>query len=457
MLKEFDSIFQMLEAHSGLTVSSVHRQYMEKLILERTASMGVTSSEYCELVRRDDAELSYLTNAAAVNETYFFREEKQFDFLKNEIFIPSKTPKLSIWSVSCSTGEEPLSIYTLAKDCGLTPSIYASDIDTDVLATFRTGIYSKNSFRADGEKYRPLIEKNGVWDGDKLTLSRDLISNIHIFTYNLVSQDPPPIPDGSIDIIFMRNVFIYFSQEVRRKILTKMAKSLKEDGILLLSINEVGNIDRKGIPFEKLHTDTVYYLKKSSLRTEKKASPSAPCPERPKIILPAKSVPAPRTPLPANGSTTADASTKKSRASAPNSESIQEFYVRLNKLIENDELEAARKILSEKNFMPHEMEFKYFFSALIYADEEDESNAKEHLEKAMMLNKAFWPASYRLAVMQYKNGETEKAKASFEECGRTISEYVEAGKKDYDFLTEQFCPEYFKVLCEGYLKHMMEG
>ena len=474
MLREFDSIFQILEAHSGITIANVHREYMEKLILERTAGMGISSSEYSELVRKDDAELSYLTNAATVNETYFFREEKQFDFLKNEIFIPNKNSKINIWSVSCSTGEEPISIYTLAKDCGLNFSIYASDIDTDALAKFKAGIYTKNSFRTDGSKYRSLIEDAGRWDGEKMTISQDLISQIRIFPYNLVAQDPPPVPNGSMDIIFMRNVFIYFSQEVRLKILNKLSKNLKEGGIVILSINEVGNINRAEIPFEKLHTGTVYYLKKISAGAgkEEKKKTSLPAHDKEPIstkpasftryvqqvqkapVIPQSTITQAAEPAASAPAATAAAA---STTAASNNDSIQEFYTKLDSLIEKDAHEEAWKILSERVFLPHEMEFKYFFQALIYAAKGDGGSAKGHLEKAVMLNRSFWPASFRLAVMQYKDKEFEKCKRIFEDCRSFISKYREDKRKDYDFLTGQFCPEYFEMLCDGYLKHIREG
>ncbi len=491
MRKEFDPIFQTLEAHSGITVANAHREYMEKLILERTGDLGVSPTEYNSLIHKDDAELSYLTNAAAVNETYFFREERQFDFLKNDIFLKQKDRKLQIWSASCSTGEEALSIYTLAKSCGLNFSIFASDIDTDALASFKAGIYTQNSFRTDGSKYRPLIETVGNWEDDKMHIQQDIISHITIFNYNLASCDPPPIPEASIDIIFMRNVFIYFTPEVRKKILNKIAKSLKEDGIVILSINEVGNIDKNGIPFEKKHSDTVYYLQKG-IKTEgkKKSTPlihdtettllhptsnqgqnsyrprpqsnssielathtrkegTGPCivPE----ISKSKSTQIGKPPL------EIPPSKINKQSSCENKLSIQELYEKLEAFINKHDLEAARKSLQEKIFKPHEMEFKYFFSALICIDENADDKALEELEKSVMLNACFWPARYRLAVLQHKQGEKVESMKNFEACKNSIAQYKQGAQKEYDFLIGQFSPEYFEMLCSNYLKSLKEG
>lgn len=450
MLKELDPIFQTLEAHSGIAVASAHREYMEKLILERTVGMGISSSEYNALIKRDDGELSYLTNAAAVNETYFFREEKQFDFLRNEIFLKHKGGPLNIWSASCSTGEEPLSIYALAKDCGISVSVSASDIDTDALAKFKAGVYSRNSFRTDGSKYKPLIEREGSWDGDRLTIPQDILSRIKIFQYNLACPSAPPVPDGSMDIILMRNVFIYFTNEVRMRILAKMSKSLKEGGILILSINEVGNISRKLPPFEKLHEGTIYYLVKSppgsSAAAQKKREPAAVCPPvhkpEPVPAPAAKAAPAARPPvIPPKGK----------------SPSMEELFAAIKDSLARHAPEAAWEKLGEKIFKPHEMEFKYFFSALIYIEEQKEQEALGQMEKATLLNSGFWPANYGIAILLKKKGQEDESLKHFASCRAAIEKYRREGKKEYDFLTGQFSPEYFEMLCANYMKGTGEG
>ncbi len=467
MLKELDAIFQTLEEHSGITMAVAHREYMEKLILERTVSMELSAAEYNELIRRDDGELSYLTNAAAVNETYFFREEKQFDFLKDDIFLPRKGSHLNIWSASCSTGEEPISIYTLARHCGVSASISASDIDTDALDKFKAGVYTKNSFRSDGSQYRELIEQTGSWSGERMTVSQDVISQIRIFPYNLASTSAPPVQDGSMDIIFMRNVFIYFTQELRLRILNKMAKSLKDGGIIILSVNEVGNIDRKGIPFEKLHSGTIYYLKKASAeepkddtaspavtRRPEQGEPHKPAAPRPvvpiqaKPPLPPKAAPAATRPAPV---------IKPAAKPAAADVGIRELFAAIKDCIGKHDCAAARKCLAEKVFKPHEMEFKYFFSALISMEEKDDRQTLEQMEKAVLLNGSFWPARYGMAMLYRKAGNEAASRKCFEECRKSIATYRQDKRDDYDFLTGQFSPEYFEMLCTNYLKGTGEG
>ena len=456
MLTELDAIFQTLEAHSGLTVANAHREYMEKLILERTEDMAITPAEYNALIRRDDAELSYLTNAAAVNETYFFREERQFDFIKNDIFMQQKGIPLHIWSASCSTGEEPLSIYALARYCGVACSISASDIDTDALSRFKAGQYSANSFRTDGSKYRPLIEQLGKWDQDRMIIPQKVISDIHLFPYNLTSSAPPPLPDGSIDIIFMRNVFIYFTTEVRKRILNKLARSLKDDGIVILSINEVGNIDKNGIPFDKLHSNTVYYLQKKSEKTG--CNPAhAPVPVH--TVVPASPVPA-RT-----HGVTVELQQAPAKAQMPASKpavrtpvtSLQDLYECIDGCLGRHDYGEAERILAARTFKPHEMEFKYYFSALISIETGRDVQAVEALEKSVMLNGAFWPARYRLALLRKKNGDVTESRKQFEDCRSGIEKYRQEARSDYDFLLGQFCPEYFEMLCRNYLKQEKEG
>ncbi|MBP5464996.1 MAG: hypothetical protein J6Y13_07500 [Treponema sp.] len=465
MLTEFDAVFKTLEAHSGITVANAHREYMEKLILERISDMEISSTEYTALISRDDAELSYLTNAAAVNETYFFREERQFDFLKNTIFMQRKESPLHIWSASCSTGEEPLSIYTLAKFCGLSCSISASDIDTDALASFKAGQYTTNSFRTDGSKYRPLIEQIGSWKDDKMIISPDVISNIHIFPYNLASASPPPLMEGSIDIIFMRNVFIYFTTEVRKRILNKLAKSLKDDGIVILSINEVGNIDKNGIPFDKLHSDTIYYLQKRTGPAVRRATPPV-IPAQVHDTKPETKLPAnPRQPLTLFTKDTPSLKATGKAAELPRQQqpanaqnpSLQELYKHIDGCIGRHDYEGAEKSLEAKVFKPHEMEFKYYFAALIGIEQNRDDQAVEILEKSVMLNSSFWPARYKLALLRQKRGEEQESRKQFEACCVSIEKYRKDAKSDYDFLLGDFCPEYFEMLCRNYLKNGKEG
>lgn len=215
-----------------------------------------------------------LINESTVNETYFFREEKQFQFVKNKIFSKwaSKTnlQKIKIWSAACSSGEEAYSLLLLAKSCGLTASVIASDINTEVLKKCSDGIYKASSIRnVDGGIFKYLLEPYKT-QNNSFEFSSDIKKQVSIRQINLSSLSTNiDIPTGK-NIIFIRNVFIYFSREMRANILEVLAeKCLEEDGYLFVSMNEVASIDTDITPsvLEKISDGSVFCFHKKIRRS----------------------------------------------------------------------------------------------------------------------------------------------------------------------------------------------
>ena len=116
----------------------------------------------------------------------------------------------------CSTGEEPLSIYALAENLGINAEIHATDIDTQALEKFRNGKYERNAFRTDGTRYHDLVKNLGSMSEDVLTIEKKHISSINIMRINLNNPDSIPFFAEYFDMIFLRNVFIYFQEEVNQ-------------------------------------------------------------------------------------------------------------------------------------------------------------------------------------------------------------------------------------------------
>ena len=145
-----ETICQNLEQETSQAVSS-------NLII------GDLTEEFAEQYKNDAIHkknkkiLHEIVNFITVNETYFFREEKQFDFLHNVVFPKYMGKKMNIWSAACSTGEEPLSLLTHSRSCNIESNVFATDIDQIVLQKFQRGQYTNNSFRKDGAKYHHLL------------------------------------------------------------------------------------------------------------------------------------------------------------------------------------------------------------------------------------------------------------------------------------------------------------
>ena len=198
--------------------------------------------EYFRLISQSNeaAELQVALDLLTTNETYFFREPKHFDFLRSQVLPkaqPGKTFRL--WSAASSTGEEP---YTLAMTLadGLSSStaweIIASDISTRVLEKARSGHYDME--RAHNIP-QPLLSKyclkgTGAQEGTFM-IERNLRSRVQFMQINLNTALPKL---GEFDVIFLRNVMIYFDMDTKRQVVARMLPLLKSGGYFVVSHSE---------------------------------------------------------------------------------------------------------------------------------------------------------------------------------------------------------------------------
>ncbi len=424
-----EEIYKTIESRSGLTINIAHRHSMKDFILQRISECKMTEEEYYTYLQSSQKEFSLLINEAAINETYFFREERQFDFLKF-VYFPQHTGKtISMWSAACSSGEEPLSLYALARHCNINAKIYASDIDTQALQTLQNGTYRRNSFRNDGSKYHSLLRTLGTVANDEISIHKDVLNDIDAFYNNLISTVPPKFPQEFLDVIFIRNVFIYFTPEVRQHILKRLSTLLKPNGLMFLSINEIVTIDNsEDLQLKKEHTGSIYYLKKMAA-SEQTLRPQAVSVSRREPIFP-----------------------EKKESNAPDIDSdIKELHEAITKSLSKHDCTAARCMLQSQYFAPHTMEFMYYLEGLIFIEECNCSKAEESFSKSLILNKDFWPAAFQLGLMQKKNGKEAESIKTFNICANTLNSYVKTNNMCYNAFTGSFSPEYFLVLCNNFI------
>ena len=152
-------IVPKITENTGIKISPIHENTLALHIEKMAEERGITFEEYCDLLVPNTKEFDALINVATTNETYFFRERLQFEFLQEKVFPAFLGKKLVIWSGACASGEEPISLYSLALSCGVKPEIYASDIDSDELAYFEKGVYTKYSLNQDGKDFHHLLEE----------------------------------------------------------------------------------------------------------------------------------------------------------------------------------------------------------------------------------------------------------------------------------------------------------
>lgn len=213
--------------------------------------------------KKRDEEIREAIDLLTVNETYFFREQNQLRAFSEEILpelrdINKEKRSLRIWSAGCSTGEEPYTIAILILEYGKLNGwdieILGSDINQRVLSNARKGVYRKNSFRCTEDYY---IKKYFREEDDSLVIS-DMVKNLVNFSYlNLL--DPLKVKFvAPMDVIFCRNVLIYFDYEARKRVVDNFYDRLVEGGYLLLGHAESLMNVSTSFALKHLRNDMVY-------------------------------------------------------------------------------------------------------------------------------------------------------------------------------------------------------
>ena len=211
------------------------------------ATGAVDFREYFVALRfeREGQELQHLVNAMTVNETYFLREAYQFDCMSNNILdelvrLKPRGERLRIWSIPSSTGEEPYSIamHLLEKWPGIDAhdvEILSSDIDTQVLDAAQRGVYSARSV---ANLPKSWLDKYFTRRGEhEWVISRDLVAAVEFSRVNL--SDPADTRRfRDIDLIFCRNLLIYFDDQSRRAAAEAMYDALRPGGFVCLGHSE---------------------------------------------------------------------------------------------------------------------------------------------------------------------------------------------------------------------------
>jgi chemotaxis protein methyltransferase CheR len=245
---EYQKFCEYFYRRTGISFGENKRYFVDKRLIDRIQKTGASGVEdYFERLRRYDAngEIEILINLLTINETYFYREDHQLDCLVNGI-LPElvsgrrKGDRIRIWSMPCSTGEEPYSIaiYLLEnwpKVDDYDIEIMASDIDTNVLRAAESGSYEARSLhRLTPDLVRKYFVSTGV-EGYKLI---DAIRQSVRFT-KVNASDPAEMRAFShIDVIFCRNMLIYFDDRSRRQVVESFYDSLSQGGFICLGHSE---------------------------------------------------------------------------------------------------------------------------------------------------------------------------------------------------------------------------
>ena len=247
--EEFHLLRDCIYSHCGIFFDTDSKYLLEKRLARRLTALNLASFRdyyhYLKYNRKKDQELMDIMDILTTNETYFFREAFQLKAFTDEV-IPellqrkssSGNRSLRIWSAGCSTGEEAYTIAMLLHGIAALREwrieIVGTDISQRVLQHARRAVYGKSAFRATDEKYvkRFFLEQG---DGFKVCDEiRDIvtISHLNLFDDNRLAML------GKMDLIFCRNVIIYFDLAAKKRVVESFFTRLHEGGFLLLGHSE---------------------------------------------------------------------------------------------------------------------------------------------------------------------------------------------------------------------------
>lgn len=230
----------------GLDSESIGNNTIRRMVDQRMLAAGVCDlNAYLGKLQKDPRELQDLIDAVTVPETWFFRDKEPFQMLaslvRSKWFPPSKIKPLRVLSLPCATGEEPYSIAMVLKTLGYsedTLRIDAVDISLRALERAQQAVYGPNSFRGDEGEFKANYfkkTKGGFTLDDGV---KKMVSFRHGNLLNDLFLSGPAL----YEIVFCRNVLIYFSREQQEKAITKLHRLLVNEGVLFVGHAEGGRL-----------------------------------------------------------------------------------------------------------------------------------------------------------------------------------------------------------------------
>ena len=240
--QEFHQFQKLIHRIAGINLSPAKKALVSGRLSRRLKQHDLNSyGEYYRLLvsGREPAEMQIAVDLLTTNETQFFREPKHFDFLRTRILVGHKPgSSFRAWSAACSSGEEPYSIaMVLADHLGDSPwEVVASDISTRVLEKARSGHYPMDRTEGISREHLYRYCLKGVGSQENTLLVEEKLRDRVSFMQVNLNQPLPQL--GGFDVIFLRNVMIYFNQETKRQIVQRMLPLLKQGGHLLIGHSE---------------------------------------------------------------------------------------------------------------------------------------------------------------------------------------------------------------------------
>jgi len=240
--RDFEEVRKLIYEHAGISLSDAKEDMVYSRLARRLRATGLrTFREYLALLSTaQGAEWEAFVNSLTTNLTDFYREAHHFTILKDFLKTRQDRP-ITIWCSAASTGEEPYTIAMTAVeafgDFNAPVKVLASDLDTNVLKKGQDGVYSMERMKKLSAEQQRRFFFRGTGNREGYVKTRpELQAMIRFFPLNLLAQSWPI--KEPVDVIFCRNVMIYFDKPTQYKILAKMKPLLKKDGLLFVGHSE---------------------------------------------------------------------------------------------------------------------------------------------------------------------------------------------------------------------------
>jgi chemotaxis protein methyltransferase CheR len=239
---DFEFICQILRERSGLVLTNDKAYLLESRLLPVARKWKLaTFDDLVRVIRTkmDEAVVRDVVEAMTTNESFFFRDTKPFDQFK-ALVLPAllksraASRTIRIWSAACSSGQEPYSLAMILSESaaqlnGWKIEIVGTDLSTEILNRAKEGMYSQ--FEVQRGLPITMLVKYFAQIGDRWQINAKIRGMVQYREFNLL-QDPMPL--GRFDVVFCRNVLIYFDQPTKTRVLNSVSKLMPEDGFLFL-------------------------------------------------------------------------------------------------------------------------------------------------------------------------------------------------------------------------------
>lgn len=432
-----DQIKTHIADRCGLYFRDHDLKNLESGLTQRMKACGLDSvhSYYLHLTTSDEKEAEFreLLNLLTINHTYFFRNEPQFVAFKDKVIpellerkmqeaFESKTgkkPLLRIWSAGCSTGEEPYTIAMILREAIPHPEdwdieILATDASSEAMEKAKRGIYGENSMRLVEEPYRSkYFTKAAVSKrSDEWQLSDEIKRMVKFGFLNLMADPYPP----ELDVIFCRNVTIYFELKTTIGIMDRFFEQLTGPGFLFLGYSE--SLQFITDKFRMASWQDGIYYRKATGRPEETSPVLGWKPEEPEAEPSMEAMPLPAL----------SAIIEQPVPVELTPEAFEAVRQQILRFIYLKEYTKALALIEKVSAEGERMADIYYLAADIYANENRHQEARARLKKALAIDSLFAPAYYLLGCMELEEGRIPQAR---EHLNRAL--YI-----DKDFVMARF-------------------